>query len=476
MTEDKKEKIYKYLQEQIAQADFRARAYVFNDRNEKNPNRNCFVKLKMHTQNYLQGQRELRWLIIPGFRGVGKTTLLAQLYYATSNPEVNKLFLSIDEIVQILGFSLADVLSVYEEILGTSFERLQKPVLLFLDEVHYDPQWGITLKTIFDRTKMVFVVSTGSAALTIQQNADVARRAFTEKLYPMSFTEYIKIKHDKYEDKGLAVEIRKSLYESKTAHEVHDGLKKLENRTRKYWLGIERQEVDRYMKYGTLPFAIKLENEGLAYEQIKKVIDRIISIDVPYLGRFDSNIVSRISEILYVISGSDMLSVTNLAQDMSISRNTLTDVLDVLELTEMLIRVYPYGAHGAQVKKPSKYLFSSPAFRSMYFHFVGNIIDQDSYKGKLFEDTVGLYLNKYIYNKDTSLVYDSSQKGADFILRSRNQNIIMEAGYGKKGIRQIQTTASRIGAKYGLSISMTPLTMGDDEKSVIVPISYFLLS
>jgi predicted AAA+ superfamily ATPase len=477
MNQEKREQIFKYLQEQIAQSEFRVKAYVLNERNERNPQRNCFVKLNMHLSNFLKGNASVRWLVIPGFRGVGKTTLLAQLYYGVTTPDVYKLFLSVDEVVQILGVRLIDVLQVYEEVLGVAFERLDKPLLLFLDEVHYDPQWAIALKTVYDRSRMVFMVTTGSSALTIQQNPDVARRAFTEKLYPMSFTEYMKVKFGKYEDGGLAFQLRTILYESQDAQEVYRKLQLVDSRVKKYWLDIERLEIDRYMKYGTLPFAVRFQNEGLAYDQIKKIIDRIVGMDVAYLGKFAPEVSARIPEILYIVSSSDVLSITNLAKDIGLSRNTLSDILDILEKTELLIRIYPYGAHGSQVKKPSKYLFASPAFRSMYYYFVGNIISPSTYIGKLFEDTAGLYLRKYVVNKHGSLTYDSTQEGADFILHLINQNIIIEVGYGRnKGIRQIQKSAEKIKAKYGLVISQQPLAMGDDGFSVIVPATHFLLT
>jgi len=471
----KKELVFKYLQEQIAQSDFRAKAYVFDDQNNKNPTRNCFVKLNMYLNNYLGGNSGIRWLVLSGFRGVGKTTLLSQLYYEVTKPEVNKLFLSVDQLTQMIGVSLNDALTVYEELLGTAFERLEKPVLLFLDEVQYDTKWAITLKTIFDRTKKIFILATGSSAVNLQSNPDVARRAIFEKLYPMSFTEYIKIKDNKYELPGLSNLLRKSIFESSTAEELFNNLKLNEQKVRQYWSGIERLEIERYMKYGTLPFAVKLRNEGLVYDQIKKILDRVISIDIVELGQFEKEIISRIPEILYSVAASDALSITNLAQDLGINRITLTQVMNILEKTETLMRIYPYGAHVTQIRKPSKYLFSSPAFRSMYYNFVGNIIEKNSYMGKLLEDTVGLYFTRYLANKNASITYDSSQGGADFIIKFHDHNIICEVGIGQKGINQIENTAREVQSKYGLIISMSPLALFKEKNIVTIPLSYFLL-
>ena len=85
MTTEKKDLILKYLQEQIAQADFRAKAYVYDEQNNKNPKRNCYVKLNKYYNDFLEGNTEIRWLAISGFRGVGKTTLLSQLFYRQQN-------------------------------------------------------------------------------------------------------------------------------------------------------------------------------------------------------------------------------------------------------------------------------------------------------------------------------------------------------------------------------------------------------
>lgn len=475
MNDEKKGLIVSYLQEQIAQADFRAKAYVFDEQNVKNPKRNCYVKLRKYVQDFLEGHTEARWVAIAGFRGVGKTTLLSQLYFETVQPGLSKLFLSVDHLTQILGVTLHDALVVYEEILGTAFERLDKPVILFFDEVQYDPKWAITLKTIFDRTRKVFMVCTGSSAVTLNTNPDVARRLIFEKLYPMSFTEYMKIKDGKFEVKGLAAALRAAVFQSETAEDVYGKLKAYEHDANRYWMGIERLEIDRYMKYGTLPFAVKLKNEGLVYDQIKKILDRVISMDIPQLGQFRPEIIAKIPELLYAVAASDMLSVTNLAKDIGIDRLTLTQVLATLEKTETLTRIYPYGAHATQVRKPSKYLFSSPAFRSMYYHVVGNIIGEQNYKGKLLEDTVGLYLMRLL-STIGSLTYDSAERGADFIIRLGNQTVVLETGMGEKAYAQIEATRGRIKhVTYGLVVSNAPLTLSPDEQSVRIPLHYFFL-
>lgn len=471
-----KEQIINYLQNQIAQSYLRARAYVFNEQNQKNPNRNAFIKIRKYINDFLSGTQEPRWITIPGIRGVGKTTLLAQLFYEQKISQKNKLFLSIDQTIQYLGASLNKVLDAYEDILGTVFERLNEPVILFLDEVQYEKDWGAILKSVYDRSKKVFIIATGSSALSLQTNTDIARRTIFETLYPMCFTEYIKIKEGKFEQKGLGGEIRKGVFESTSAVEVFNNLKNLDGVAKTYWTGIDRQEIDKYLKYGTLPFAVKLGNEGLIYDQIKKMVDRVVTNDIPQLKNFTPEIISKIPSVLYSIAGSDEISLRNLSKTLSMNINTLSDVLDVLTRAETVLRIYPFGSSYKQVRKPSKYLFATPAFRAMYFNFIGKINQGAKDTGKLLEDLAGFYLTRFLRQKiNTSLTYDSAKGGADFVISFGDEKIIIEVGYGSKGFKQVNKTFNKINAKYGLSVSMTPLSLSSDKKSVTVPLSYFLL-
>jgi len=110
----------------------------------------------------------------------------------------------------------------------------------------------------------------------------------------------------------------------------------------------------------------------------------------------------------------------------------------------------------------------------MYFSFIGSIKNPTEKIGKLLEDTIGLYLNRFLSSQtNTALTYDSAERGADFIIRFGNENIIAEIGMGKKDCDQVEHSMKRIKAKYGLVISMSPLRQHGN--CVYVPLSYFLL-
>ncbi len=212
--------------------------------------------------------------------GAGKTTLLAQIYTELTCGPACKLYISLDEAKRVLGVNLADILSVYEELLGTVFENLDQPIYLFIDEIQYEENWGLVLKSLYDRSKKVFMFCTGSSAVSIQTNPDISRRVVFEKLYPMSFTEYMLLKDRKFPIPGLGKNIRDILLNSSNATDVYARLQKLQNGVNKYWIGIHRLEIDNYLKYGTLPFTLQYNQEPLIYAQIEQTLTNILSKDI----------------------------------------------------------------------------------------------------------------------------------------------------------------------------------------------------
>ena len=474
-----KEKIINYLREQIAQAENRTKAYVFDENNKKRPQRNIFLKIQKYVEDFKGNKTSARWIMLTGLRGAGKTTVISQIFHHNKNIEGYKLYLSCDQITQIIGSSLNEVLKTYEQLLGFSFEQLDKPLYLFLDEIQYDERWGAVLKSIYDRSNKIFILATGSAALLLNMNSDIARRAIFEKLFPLSFTEYLKIKNNKFEIKGLGKDIRSALFESASIDEAYNKISALEPKIKKYWLDIDRQEVEKYIKYGSLPFMVALKNEALIFDQVNKTLDRIINGDVAKCGRFGSEIISKIPSLLYAVADMDELSFNKLAEVFEISRPKIMEIFEILEHTETILRIYPHGSHLNQIKrikKASKYLFASSAFRAMYYNMVGNIIANENYRGKLLEDVAGMYLNRIIYKKiNASLTYDSAQGGADFIVGWERQRVIIEVGFGDKGARQIKNTMGKVEAKYGFTVSNNCLNLIRGENILQMPFEYFLL-
>src|SRR3989344_1365910 len=268
-----------YVKNQLARASDRLKHYVESPgwTYAKRPG---FYRIDKYIRDFLGGERESRWVIIPGLRGVGKTTVLAQLFFKCKKALKDKhvLYISVDDIVTA-GLTLSEVLEEYERILGKSFEAQSNPVILFIDEVQQDKKWAAVLKSMYDKARNVFVVCTGSSAVQLQTNADVARRGIFEKLYPLNFGEYQMLKNNIFPLPQLKQQIKTALYDSASAEEVFTRLKKLESSVKGQWKKFDKKDFDEFLSTGTLPFTLRAQTTNI-YEGIGLLVDRMINKDI----------------------------------------------------------------------------------------------------------------------------------------------------------------------------------------------------
>ena len=479
--------VNQYLQNQINRAPSLLKTYTQDEQNNKYLTRNMFIRVEKLINDFVNGEKEIRMVSIPGLRGVGKTTLLAQLFlefYPRHSKDM--LYISADQIVNELRSDLYSIFEEYQNVLGIPFEKLDRNLFIFIDEIHFDKKWTAVLKSIYDRSKKIFVVCTGSSALSLQSTTDLARRVVFEKLYPMNFTEYmlLKTRYESIKDKtvtvkfpvkGLKEAIKNTLFYSHNADECFSRLTSLKTRVNKYWFGIDSMEIDKYLKYGTMPYALTIKDEQRIYTLTNQQIDRLVEKDLPELGKFDTTTLSAIKNILLLTAGSSEISVTNLANTITgISIVTLINVLEVLEKAEILIRVYPYGSVYKKVRKPSKYYFMTPAVRHTLLSVVEGESAFTNHKGWYLEDIVALCLYREFSQRLTSpIFYDNVKGGADFILVFPDRKIPIEIGYGQKKTDQATATLEKIQGNYGLVISNSQLAI--KESVVKVPLNYFLL-
>jgi len=474
------EEILKYVQNQLVQAPFRLQSYIQDEQGRKYSERYLYVKVDKYFNDFWNKLNlDNRWVIIPGLRGVGKTTILAQLFLNHYH-EVGlqrMLYISLDEVVNVLNSSLEDVLEAYEKIIGTSFEKLEKPLFIFIDEVQYDSKWGSVLRSVYNRSNKVFVICSGSSAIALQTNPDNVRRAIFEKLFPTTFSEFLMIKNG-IENSNLSSKIRDAVFTSDSAQDAYQKLKQYEQPVLSFWSQIDKHYIDEYLKTGTLPFAIRMKDEVRAYQTIVLLIDKVINQDVRSLGRFDIETISYIKRIIFLLAESEVLSVQKIAKDLKTSPNNVLNILEVLELAEILIRIMPYGSNSKKVRKPSKYRFTSSAMRAAFLSVAGNSQIFSQQKGRLMEDIVAMVLYKeFIANSRGSLNYEVSNGGADFVLTIAEKNIIpIEVGIGEKLGTQVRGTMKKVkSAKYGLVISQGPLALLEDSNILKIPLDYFLM-
>lgn len=471
----------------------RIEGYVYDENKKILPTRFMFAKFKKVIEKFLNNElSEIEKIVLmPGIRGIGKSTLLAQIYAIEKflKPKDRNLLESIGKLNERLyldvsqlhadQISLNDFFNFYEEIKEFHFEKPQKKILILLDEVHFDENWGLFLKTIFDRTKGhrdVLVIATGSSALQIKMIPDLGRRTDIWEIYPMKFNEYLILKYGKYPLPGLSDYLQDALFNSSNATEVLERLKIKSQEIRKFFVESApfKSDVD-FFESGSFPSTIRIENKQKAVEKIKSVIDGIIAKDIITLQKFKTQTIAKIGDLLYLLAQSDLISYNKLKEALKIERvETLEGLIEVLVMSGVLIKVKTYGKTYGSTRKTPKLLFVTPSLRSA----VLNNIYLTGIEGKKLEDYFAL-----IYLKDlkshskyaVNLSYDLAEGGADFVLTLKDRsNIVIEVGFNKEEIDQVEYTLKKTGGKYGLVFGSKNLELINNS-IVKIPLKYLLL-
>ena len=136
---------------------------------------------------------------MPGLRGVGKTTILFQLYdYLTTTRGINpnQILFDLDRLKDQGEFNILDYIDLFIKDINEEAYLNREPLFIFVDESQYSDNWDHAGKIIFDENKNVFLIFTGSDALNLEYSMDSARRSIKKEIYPLNFSEYLYLKYD----------------------------------------------------------------------------------------------------------------------------------------------------------------------------------------------------------------------------------------------------------------------------------------
>src|SRR3989344_3214979 len=441
MEEDsRKDELIKYVNAKIAQAP------VFvNNRTTINGNPLPFRKTALNLQRYAEsfikeekGAEENRIIILPGLRGVGKTTMLLQLYeFLVKKQNINierVLYFSTDELKEFIGVSISEMINVFfEEILKTTPVFLKEKIFILIDEAHFDEHWDRISKILYDQSKNIFLVITGSSALSIEISPDLARRSVKEKVFPLSFSEYLLLKYGLQIDEEISLLIKSLIFDLNNliAHDlVINELSKKEieiiAKSSKIGRDIER-ELLLFISLCDLPFSLEMEEKAV-YDRIISTIDRIIERDIFSIYSFKSESKETIKRIIYFLASQSPggTSYVRLAKHMETSSKQIRNILDVLEKTHLIFR-FKLGMHSNNKEK----------------------------LGVLAENLVAAYLFRIreTINMPLGIFYDARDSGVDFLIHDSKDRIIpVEVGIGKKDKSQIYSAIKEYNSPYGIII------------------------
>ncbi|MCL2687748.1 MAG: AAA family ATPase [Methanobrevibacter sp.] len=478
--ETDRELLLTYVQTRLREGPILTKENIYRDK-QKLKYRSVFLKLKMHIDNFLKGHVENRFIILPGLRGVGKSTLIFQIYdYLVNEIKIESdriLYLSTDQLNELLGERIIQAIDVFiSDVHQKSPVTLDEEIFIFIDEAQNDKRWSQAGKIIYDQSKKIFMIFTGSSALDLEINVDAVRRTKKESVFPMNFQEYLLLKYKIFPPKGTSESIRNLILTGDISDASNK--EKIINRKLSKLRTPPKKEWENYLCYGGFPLSIYL-NEFDVHEKTYKMIERIIEKDVSHYRSVRKETKSTIFKIIIFLSlqKPGEISEKKLSARLEVSSSVIHDLLNILEKTHLIFHIDPYVSAGKSIKKPKKYYFLSPSLKSSINFRLGRYFPKNrEFLGSLAENLVASYFLKMkeTTNSPNGVFYPPEDGNVDFLLSKIGGEIIpVEVGVGKKNKKQVIQSMNKYNSKYGIIISNKTEIIKKEEDIVYLPLTTF---
>lgn len=267
----------------------------------------------MYIHQYLLEQLEAiqvtnKVLVIYGPRRIGKTTLLQKLLEKKSH----YLFVS-GEDIDIQRYLGSQSITQLQAFLGTH-------TLLVIDEGQHIPNIGLNLKLIVDHCPNVQVIATGSSSFDLANHVGepLTGRKITLRMFPLSQME----------------------------------LGKIEN------LAQTTARLEERLIYGSYPEVILMPEYTAKKEYLHELTSSYLYKDIIALdGVRKSDKIQKILQLLAFQIGKEV-SLSEIGQQVGLSKNTVAHYLDLLEKTFVLIRLQGFNRNlRKEVSKQPRYYF-----------------------------------------------------------------------------------------------------------------------
>lgn len=450
--------------------------------------RPTFLKLKKYVDEFIQSSSDERWVLLTGLRGVGKTTVLYQLYdYLTNGRKINQediLYISVDHMKTLIESDLFSVINTFvEKVHNSTIVDLDKRLIVLVDEAHYDKEWSTKIKSIYDRTKNIFFVITGSSALSLNLSVDVLRRINKEIMPPLNLSDYLLLKYENFfQPRNTSITIRDLIFYGLAKL---DEAKKIERQLKQKFNKLPKSldmELSLFLKSGGFGFSIHNNDVNEIMKRTMSVIDKVITDDLTLIKDIEKST----QQIAYKILGylalkkAGEISHNKLGILLSKSPDVIRYLLDAMEKTEIIFSVKPSSKQPVQkTTKPWKYYFSTPTIHNAIYRITGGDYSSE-YMGLLWEDVVAsiLYrMSKTLVKPRVNLFYDSNEGGVDFILHDllQQRSIPIEVGSGDKGFKQLRNAINRYKASHGILVCDCEKIEAVDN-IIKIPITTFLFA
>ena len=259
-----------------------------------------------------------------GLRRVGKTTLMLKIAedFTKEFDAKRIIYFSFDEFREI---ELRELIRKYEELLENDFRKGK--YLLLLDEIQKLTDWENKLKGIYDAFgKNVKIIISGSESLFIKKKSKetLAGRIFEFKIETLSFKEFLSFKKFDFKNVNLREKELKFLFNKFTLTQGFPELVEIE----------EKEIIRKYIRENVI--------ERVLYRDIQKV--------------FKIKDASKVESLfnLFLEEPGQLADVSELANELGISRQTVSNYLNCLEKSFLIRKLYNFSRSRRKIERKLK--------------------------------------------------------------------------------------------------------------------------
>jgi uncharacterized protein len=322
-------------------------------------------------------------LFITGIRRSGKTTILYQLISKLINNKIDPmdiLFIKVDDLrLKDLNYKKIDeIIQEYKTLKETTSKTY-----IFLDEIQELPDWEQYVKTIYDLNKDYKIIISGSNSGLLKKNINsyLTGRIISKEVYPFSFKEFLKY----YQIDIINI---KDIYTKKI-----ELLKKYRE----------------YLNTGGFPEVIKAK-ESLRNEILKNYFDTILYRDITEKYKVRNVIELKDFLIFILLNNTKQVNYVNLAKDVGLSRDTISNYVSYLSECYLLFLINKYSySYKNQIKSAKKiYPVDLGLINAVSFKFSKDL-------GRAYENLVFIELKRR--SKEIYYYKNTKNQECDFIIK-----------------------------------------------------------
>lgn len=474
----------RYIRNQLFSMPMKITQELSNNDKEFNK-RSDYDNIIGYVDNYLDGNDINRFLVLPGLRDVGKTTLLFQVYqYLLKEKGItpqNILYFSCDRLKKTGNVDIFEVVNNYVETYQNSLlETLSEPVFILIDEAQYDSEWSLNGKLLFDASKNIFMIFSGSSALKLSYNPDAARRLLNIPVYPLTYSEHLKLKYGNFEN-NISYSINQLIFDGESEDSAT-----LERKMLGIYSNFPKYDISEwvnFLKYGGFPSSF-YQNTNDITKKIVSMVDKVVTTDMGTIQGINGNTQYIAFQILnyFAFQNPGVVSKGSLSNLFDTKIALITKVLDLLEKTQLIFHIESFTSSVKRTTKPHEYFFATSSLKHNIALDLGNAMleDKTAYMGKLLETYVASsFIN--LDNKNIvpyKIYYDdsnrNSEKNVDFIVqRGVEKPIPIEVSCGKKDKSQIKRAISKYGASHGIVIANNFTNIVIEDNIIYLPPEIF---